>query len=175
MSLTCCISTLAYPPCSLAVSYSVSDCTKHKPWCIVHDFRGMVVWANCGRGWFMLTVFDPHQWLLTIPFPDLTHSWEWIIPTEAYVYCCHLSFPCCFHRHYSFLYSFSWQPFSLLLSLERHFETKVDRHDTTTYFHLDIDKSSTASYDTVQTSVTTKWEYQKDLSYHMNQQLHLNQ
>jgi hypothetical protein len=65
-----------------------------------------------------------------------------------------LSFPCCFHRHYSFLYSFSWQPFSLLLSLEHHFEMQVDQYDTTAYFHLDIDKSSNASYHTVQTVVT---------------------
>jgi hypothetical protein len=82
-----------------------------------------------------------------------------------------LSFPCCFHRHYSFLYSFSWQPFSLLLSLECHFEMQVDRYDTTAYFHLDVDKSSTASYHTVQTAVTMKWGCQSKLFNHMNQQL----
>ncbi len=75
-------------------------------------------------------------------------------PIEAYAYCHHLSFPCCFHHHFSFLYSFSWQPFSLQLSNERHFEMQVDQYNTTAYFHLDVDKSSTTSYHTVQTAVT---------------------
>jgi hypothetical protein len=113
-----------------------------------------------------------HQWLLMISCLQNNQIMR-IIPIEAYAYCRHLSFPCCFHCHYSFLYSFSWQPFSLLLSLESHFEMQVDcgTIPPPSYFHLDIDKSSTASYHTVQTAVTTKWEYQNDLLNHMNQQL----
>jgi hypothetical protein len=89
------------------------------------------------------------QWLLTISRPQNNQLMR-TIPIEAYAYCRHLSFPCCFHRHYSFLYSFSWQP----LSLKHHFEMQVDRYDTTAYFHLDVDKSSNTSYRTVQTVVT---------------------
>jgi hypothetical protein len=67
-----------------------------------------------------------HVLVILPQLPELSHSLMRIIPIEAYMYYRHLSFPCCFHCHYSFLYSFSWQPFSLLLSLDHHFEMQVD-------------------------------------------------
>jgi hypothetical protein len=72
---------------------------------VIIDFSWSV---KRGKTWCLMC----RQWLLTIQCLDLDQLMR-IIPIEAYAHCRHLSSPCCFHRHYSFLYSFSWQPFSL--------------------------------------------------------------